>query len=234
MKKFFTMLLCIIILTTCAVYSDESEQEIKCVGGGEHVFSDWTVKKSPTCQETGLLIRKCLKLGCGYHERQAIAKIEHDFLPETCYNPKKCKYCGITKGTKLEHDYDKGTCIEYKKCKLCNAQTNELGSHYFLDPNCTCPEICVHCKTTKGTALGHNLKPATCTSPQKCKRCGEIISSSLGHAYTNATCYKLSTCERCGKTRGKLLQHCYIRNKCKFCGKIKNAETSNIDCSADK
>lgn len=41
-----------------------------------HVFSDWTVTKHPTCTETGLMINSCLC--CGTEESQSIQAIGHE------------------------------------------------------------------------------------------------------------------------------------------------------------
>lgn len=135
--------------------------------GHEHVFGEWQVAKSPTCNKEGVEARYC---ECGDSEIRSIAP-SHNYCEET----KKNATC-TEDGTK---NYT---------CSTCGESYEEIipKGHIWLDSTCTLPRSCQNCDETEGHPLGHTTIEGIC---DRCKNTIDIDIRLFGVTYTKPTWY---------------------------------------------
>lgn len=130
----------------------------------------------------------------------------HKWVEATCAAPKTCSVCGETEGEALPHTWSPATCTAPMTCSVCGVTSGNPLEHTWVDATCTEPKTCSVCGTTEGTALGHDTPDLSCTQDSVCTRCGEEVPA-LGHEWVEATCTEPKTCTRCGETEGAALGH---------------------------
>ena len=188
---------------------------------GQHIWSDWTIEKEPTCEE-GIQIRICSV--CGQEERMPIpANGHHQYgewiveKPATCeaegLQVRQCVLCNEHEEEPipaLGHDYEQiveteptcnnpGTC--HLKCRRCGViQNDELipptGQHIWSDWTIEAEPTC----NTEGVRKHH------------CNVCGfeeEQSISTTEHSYEKII-GKKPTCKEDG----------YYNLKCTKCGHL--------------
>jgi len=170
----------------------------------EHEYGDWTLIQNETCEEDGILERKC-KI-CGKKENQSIPKLSHEFddgkitVEPTCTEKGEktftCKKCDATKTEEIDecgHSYDDGKITVEPTC-------TEKGKKTFTCKNCDAT------KTEEIDECGHSyddglvIEVATCTTDGSkkfiCVVCNESkkeVIPATGHSYDGIKCSKCGT-----------------------------------------
>lgn len=73
------------------------------------------------------------------------AECEHEWVDETCQEPKHCSKCGETEGTPLDHEWAEATFAAPKTCTLCGETEGERTQSYFEEHGVEVPDAPVSC-----------------------------------------------------------------------------------------
>lgn len=113
---------------------------------------------------------------------------EHDYLPATCMEPRKCSVCAQTDGAPAGHSWEDATCEVPKTCAVCGVTDGEPAEHSWQDATCSAPKTCAVCEATEGEPAEHSWEDATCEAPKTCGQCGETEGAPASHAYVSGSC----------------------------------------------
>lgn len=158
----------------------------------------WQVESAPTCTETGVYVRTCVRDGCEFSERKIVAAIGHTFATEFTVDTKATCEDGDDKtdnrGSKSRHCTTPG----------CDAKTDVTPI----------PALTHEITDNKGNENIISKTEATCTKDGSitgnCDHCGNVVTLTLtktGHKYievvdAEVTCtvngWQHEECEYCG------------------------------------
>ena len=79
-----------------------------------HIFGEWTLSQTATCETKGSEKRTCLV--CGQEENRDIVAIGHKWTPATCETAKTCSVCQKTEGEPLGHSFGPWRVVEESSC----------------------------------------------------------------------------------------------------------------------
>ena len=160
--RFTRILLTILLILGCITSCDMPKNDEEYPDDLEphlHVLGEWESVSAPTCVADGLEEAVC---DCGYKEERVVQKTEHNWLSNSCTEPRVCADC------------------EY---------TVPADGHKYADATCHAPKTCTVCQETVGEPLEHAYTEPTCLAPATCEKCGDTIGSPLAHSYQfDATC----------------------------------------------
>lgn len=142
-KPIVTSLLLVLTITLACSCSND-------VTVHTHSYSSWETLITPTCSQSGTMVRTC---ACGSTETRTINALGHAYtlteviIPATCtgrgFSSYTCKLCGDVKQqvvSKTSHTPSDGyMCINEKsharQCTVC-LKTLTLEDHYYVDGAC--------------------------------------------------------------------------------------------------
>ncbi len=234
-----------IIIYTC----DCGEYQIEAIKAAGHQFSA-VERKEPTCNEMGWESHEVCTL-CGAGERLDIPILEHEIVQHSAQEP--------TCGSVGWEAYEACTVCDYTTYKeIPKLEHENIIEEIWIEATCetlgVVLHVCLDCKDYLKTETLEKLGHAWGNAMQTingveyiCQRCFERKTENMGlghtHAYDQEQIVEEATCQKeglkmvscvCGDSLSKTIPksgHDYENGMCRFCGSLKDVDSSQTSNS---
>lgn len=219
-----------------ATCTEKGEKKVYCLNAScgeysvvsidmiDHSKGDWEIAEQPTCNKTGIRVKKCTVCG-KVLETESIAMTEHTLIdvvtPPTStsqgYTKHTCTECGysyIDSYTDYEepHVHDFSGREELIEAATCTKEGSKKV--YCTGDDCNEYTVIILSKIAHTTGEWEIIEPATCskcgTKAKKCTVCGKILETAdvdmIPHTYVDTVIpptptsqgYTIHRCSVCG------------------------------------
>lgn len=219
-----------------ATCTEKGEKKVYCLNAScgeysvvsidiiDHVKGDWEITEQPTCNKTGIRVKKCTVCG-KVLETESIAMTEHTLIdvvtPPTStsqgYTTHTCTECGYSYMDSYTdyvepHVHDFSGSEELIEAATCTKEGSKKV--YCTGDDCNEYTVVILPKIAHITGEWEIIEPATCskcgTKAKKCTACGKILETAdvemIPHSYIDTVIpptptsqgYTIHRCSVCG------------------------------------